>query len=166
MEKLGKTFTWTNSRSCQHGEDGDGLNVAWRQGFYRGNSEGPTHFGVGQFGDGSEDWRNRIHFARIYGTKPAFGNLGVQDYVFMEVTEGDAEEFKFKVRAWKNLGQGSTKLNADGVKYCNMVGHDDGLDDYVWTWSTGAMECKCSWLTRPFNSSCFANSKISMTNGE
>tara|TARA_R110002060_G_scaffold48199_3_gene59187 strand:+ start:7515 stop:7751 length:237 start_codon:yes stop_codon:yes gene_type:complete len=36
----GATTTWTNSRSCAKGSMGDGLNVAWRQGFWNGASSG------------------------------------------------------------------------------------------------------------------------------
>ena len=142
LSTVGQTTIHTNSRSCQRGELGNGLNVAWRQGFAAGQSSGPTHLGVGDFQEDGEDLRNRIHFARIYGTKPAFGNYGVQDYVFMESVQSGDNDFTFRVRAWKNRGSGSTKLVADGNKYCNMMGHEDGREDYVWTWSTGAMISK------------------------
>lgn len=138
LSDAGETTTHTNSRSCLKGKEGDGLNVAWRQGFAAGESSGPTHGGMGEFQEDGEDLRKRIHFARIYGTKPAFGNYGVQDYVFMEQVTSE-DQFTFSVRAWKNGGSGSTKLVADGNKYCNMMGHEEGLEDYVWTWSTGAM---------------------------
>lgn len=142
MDYLGKTFTQTNTRSCQKGSEGDGLNVAWRQAKGKGGADA-THPGMEEFYDRDDDKydpNERVHFARIYGTKPAFGNLGVQDYVFIQ-REGkdDDKEFKFKVRIWKNTGQGGTKVLADGNKYCNMAGHDDGRMDYVWTWSTGKM---------------------------
>lgn len=139
MDTAGQTTTHTNSRSCQTGRDGDGLNVAWRQGYWQGQSSGPTHGGMGEFQKDGEDLRNRIHFARVYGTKPAFGNYGVQDYVFMESVKEAEDKYIFKVRVWKNTGSGSTKLVADGNKYCNMMGHEDGREDYVWTWSTGDM---------------------------
>ncbi|ETS79802.1 hypothetical protein PFICI_07331 [Pestalotiopsis fici W106-1] len=132
----GQTTTWTNARSCASGREGDGLNVAWRQGFYRGASEGPTHNGMGSFA--STGLRDRIHFARIFGEPQDFGLLGKLDYVFMEhVADGDRH--KFNVRVWKNVGGGGTKLKADGVKYCNMMGHPNGNEDYVWTWSKGQM---------------------------
>jgi hypothetical protein len=88
-----------------------------------------------------EDWRRRIHFARIYGTRPAFGNLGVKDYVLIEPTRS-GNVFNFKVQAFKNLGSGGTKLEADGNRYCNMKGHADGHDDYAWIWSTGRVDCE------------------------
>lgn len=44
------------------------------------------------------------------------------------------------MRIWKNTGGGGSKLKMDGDKYCNMVGHVDGREDYVWTWSNGKME--------------------------
>ncbi|MBE3047572.1 hypothetical protein IMZ48_34675, partial [Candidatus Bathyarchaeota archaeon] len=95
VERDGETTTHTNSRSCAAGKEGDGLNVAWRQGFLKGKDSGPTHEGL-EFQKDDEDLRDRIHFARIYGTKPAFGNLGVQDYVFMEAVEND-DKFTFKM---------------------------------------------------------------------
>ena len=140
----GKTTTWTNARSCEKGKEGDGLNVAWRQAFQVGKNNGPTHEGMGLWRADHEwnDIRNRIFFARIYGTKPAFGNLGVQDYVLVEPEEVDDDEWKFKIRVWKNKGSGGTKLIEDGNKYCNMMGHSSGNMDYVWTWSDGRMHCK------------------------
>ncbi|KAM0330967.1 hypothetical protein ACHAQA_003924 [Verticillium albo-atrum] len=141
MRTDGYTTTWTNARSCTRGREGDGLNVAWRQAHYGDNTEGPTHYGVAYLrGDEDfEDWRQRIHFARIYGTQESFGNLGVQDYVFMQVEKLGTDKYKFKVRVWKNEGGGGTKLLADGNKYCNMYGHADGREDYVWALSTGHM---------------------------
>lgn len=142
MRYTGETFTWTNSRSCLKGREGDGLNVAWRQGFHAGESSGATHHGMADYvddNDGDFTLQRRIHFARIYGTKPAFGNYGVQDYVLMEHEKVSDDKHVFRVRPWKNIGSGGTKVKADGNKYCNMLGHVDGSEDYVWTWSTGAM---------------------------
>ncbi|OBS29554.1 hypothetical protein FPOA_03491 [Fusarium poae] len=132
VDDKGATTTWTNSRSCKKGKAGDGLNVAWRQGFWKGASSGPTHAGVGANG------RDRIHFARIYGEAP-FGLLPKADYVYLQSTKQSDGKFKFDMKVWKNTGGGSTKLKADGNKYCNMYGHDDGRMDYVWTLSTGKM---------------------------
>ena len=91
-----------------------------------------------------KDLTDRIFFARIYGTKPAFGNFGVQDYVFIENVE-DGDNWKFNVRVWKNTGSGGTKVLADGNKYGNMQAHEDGRMDYVWTWSHGKMHSKSSF---------------------
>ena len=136
-----QTFTYTNTRSCKQGQEGDGLNVAWRQGFEKGKTSGYTHYGMKDFQEKGDlyNLQSRIHFARIYGTKPAFGNLGVQDYVFFEREKRSDNDFTFHVRVWKNKGQGGTKVLADGDKYCNMMGHADGREDYVWTWSWGKM---------------------------
>jgi hypothetical protein len=131
----GQTTTWTNARSCASGREGDGLNVAWRQGFYRGATSGPTHNGMGSANTGLRD---RIHFARVFGEPQSFGLLGKQDYVFIEHVE-DGGRHTFNVRVWKNVGGGGTKLKADGVKYCNMMGHPNGNEDYVWAWSWGQM---------------------------
>ncbi|KAH7320726.1 hypothetical protein B0I35DRAFT_500940 [Stachybotrys elegans] len=138
---VGQTTTYTNARSCAIGRDGNGLNVAWRQGFLKGTTSGPTHLGVGSYMTDDESYlRNRIHFARIYGETPVFGNLPKQDYVFMQHEELSNGKHRFTMRVWKNTGVGGTKLLADGDKFCNMAGHTDGREDYVWTWSNGRME--------------------------
>ncbi|KAF7550314.1 hypothetical protein G7Z17_g5812 [Cylindrodendrum hubeiense] len=137
----GETYTWTNSRSCKRGSEGNGLNVAWRQGFYSGQSSGATHKGMGSYvTDDESNLRDRIHFARIYGEKGVFGNLPLQDYIFLEHEELSSGKHRFNMRVWKNTGGGGSKIVADGNKYCNMVGHEDGRVDYVWTQSTGAMQ--------------------------
>ncbi|OBT91574.1 hypothetical protein VE01_10411 [Pseudogymnoascus verrucosus] len=82
--------------------------------------------------------RDRIHFARIYGELESFGLLGRHDYVYMEHTR-NGDKYDIQVKVWKNAGYGSTKLKADGNKYCNMMGHSGGREDYVWTLSTGQM---------------------------
>ncbi|KFY97907.1 hypothetical protein V498_01794 [Pseudogymnoascus sp. VKM F-4517 (FW-2822)] len=141
MREDGLTKTFTAARSCKKGQEGDGLNVAWRQAFHKGHTAGQqwTHVGMTDFQTDDEiNLRDRIHFARIYGTPSAFGNLGRQGYVFMQHDEHDGKQ-RFQMRVWKNLGEGGTKLLADGDKYCNMVGHDNGMEDYVWTLSTGQM---------------------------
>ncbi|KAK7432202.1 hypothetical protein QQZ08_001147 [Neonectria magnoliae] len=136
----GKTYTWTNARSCKKGSVGDGLNVAWRQAFFKGASSGPTHVGMaGYVKDDDPNLRKRIHFARIYGQSSVFGNLPLQDYVFIEHVKLASGKHRFNMRVWKNVGGGGTKLVADGNKYCNMAGHRDGRVDYVWTQSTGEM---------------------------
>ncbi|RFN46103.1 integrin alpha n-terminal [Fusarium flagelliforme] len=133
VDDKGATTTWINSRSCKKGKLGDGLNVAWRQGFWKGASSGPTHAGAGA------DNRNRIHFARIYG-EAQFGLLPKADYVYLQSTKQSDGRFKFEMKVWKNTGSGSTKLKSDGNKYCNMLGHADGRQDYVWALSTGKMK--------------------------
>ncbi|ETS78505.1 hypothetical protein PFICI_10567 [Pestalotiopsis fici W106-1] len=140
VSDVGQTTTWTNARSCAAGVLGDGLNVAWRQGFLKGQTSGPTHMGMADFVTDTETYlRDRIHFARIFGEPQAFGLLGKQDYVFMEHVAETSGSHTFKMRVWKNIGYGSTKLEADGNKYCNMKGYSDGRMDYVWTLSTGNM---------------------------
>ncbi|OTA98047.1 carbohydrate esterase family 3 protein [Hypoxylon sp. CI-4A] len=132
MSNAGTTYTYTNSRSCATGVEGNGLNVAWRQGFKTGESSGPTH--AAEF-DGDVNI-NRIHFARIYGEASSFSLLGRQDYVYMEHSKsGDKHIFNMKV--WKNQGSGSAKLKADGNKYADVTG--TGRMDYVWTYSFGKM---------------------------
>ncbi|KAM0257394.1 hypothetical protein ACHAPA_011776 [Fusarium lateritium] len=129
----GQTTLWTNHRSCGVGKEGNGLKVAWRPGYYKGKTSGPTH--AGGFAKGI---RNRIHFARIYGEPQDFGLLGKQDYVYMEHTKGSNGKHTFKMRVWKNKGYGGTKLKGDGNMYCDMTGN--GRDDLVWVLSKGEMD--------------------------
>ncbi|KAK8022879.1 fg-gap repeat domain-containing protein [Apiospora marii] len=137
---VGETTTWTNARSCAKGRLGDGLNVAWRQGFYRGANSGTTHGGMGGFVTPTETYlRDRVHFARILGEPQDFGLRPRRDYVFMQHTALSGGQHRFDMRVWKNIGSGSTKLEADGNKYCNMKGYRDGRMDYVWTLSKGEM---------------------------
>ncbi|KAF4998528.1 hypothetical protein FDECE_11769 [Fusarium decemcellulare] len=139
----GAVQTWTNSRSCRKGIEGNGLNVAWRQGNLRGQA-GLTHLGVKDLADGDTSLRKRIHFARIYGTKTAFGNMYRQDYVYLKHSKVDGKH-RFQMHAWKNTGTGGTKIKVDGNKYCNMMGHEDGSVDYVWNYQGGVMEM---WASR------------------
>ncbi|KAF5515413.1 hypothetical protein CGCS363_v000144 [Colletotrichum siamense] len=113
---------------------GDGLNVAWRQTFYKSASSDPTHMGIG-----GTNHRTRIHFARINGQSSVFGNLPLQGYVYLEHTKLAGDQHRFEMRVWKNISGGGSKIVADGNKYCNMVGHRDGRVDYVWTQSTREM---------------------------
>ncbi|KAJ4307500.1 hypothetical protein N0V84_012689, partial [Fusarium piperis] len=59
------------------------------------------------------------------------------DYVYLQSTKKSDGRFKFDMKVWKNIGGGSTKLKSEGNKFCNMHGHADGRQDYVWTLSTG-----------------------------
>lgn len=138
LDDVGATETWTNARSCKKGQKGDGLNVAWRQAFHKGQQSGNTHYGVGSYGTGLRD-SGRIHFGRIYSNVAAFGELPLQDYVYINHSLLDNGKHQFQFLVWKNIGGGGAKLKADGNKYCNMKGYADGRDDYVWTWSTGKM---------------------------
>ncbi|KAI9371767.1 SGNH hydrolase-type esterase domain-containing protein [Aspergillus egyptiacus] len=139
----GQTTTYTNARSCQTGEEGDGLNIVWRPGYAKGASAGPTHYGMSGFA--TSGLRNRVHFARVYGEPQDFGLLGRQDYVFVDRDDDtlgpgdDMEGYIYRFRVWKNKGSGGTKIKADGNRYCNMMGHDDGRMDYVWILSKGDM---------------------------
>ncbi|KAL4902118.1 hypothetical protein BDW74DRAFT_187076 [Aspergillus multicolor] len=132
LDDVGQTTTYTNARSCQKGEEGDGLNIVWRQGYRKGATSGPTHSGMGGFG--SSGLQHRVHFARVYGEPQDFGLLGRLDYVFVEKV-GES----FNVHVWKNIGAGGTKIKADGNRYCNMMGHSDGRMDYIWILSKGDM---------------------------
>ncbi|KAH8883564.1 hypothetical protein GQ53DRAFT_732005 [Thozetella sp. PMI_491] len=135
VDTNGATTTWTNARSCLRGSIGDGLNVAWRQGFHKDATSGPTH--LGGFGNG-ENVRTRILFGRVYGTPQDFGLLGRQDYVYLEHVASGSQHI-FNMRVFKSAGSGGTKLKADGNKYGNLLGHKDGRMDYIWALSKGSM---------------------------
>ncbi|GES66464.1 esterase [Aspergillus terreus] len=135
----GATTTYTNSRSCIKGESGDGLNVVWRQGFYQDANSGPSHPGMGGI-FGTSGLRDQVYFARIYGEVADFGELGRQDYVFIKKDTSDENLGPmYYVYVWKSKGAGGAKIKADGDRYCNMMGHDNGMMDYVWIHSTGHM---------------------------
>ncbi|CAG8901464.1 unnamed protein product [Penicillium egyptiacum] len=133
----GAVTTWTNSRSCIKGKEGDGLNVVWRQGFQKGHSSGPTHSGMTGF-DKDQVSRDRIQFARVYATSQDFGLHSRADYLFTEADVGK-KTTTIKWHAFKNTGSGATKIKSDGNRYCNMMGHDNGMMDYVWILSKGSM---------------------------
>ncbi|KAL6229273.1 SGNH hydrolase-type esterase domain-containing protein [Aspergillus navahoensis] len=131
----GATTTYTNSRSCKRGKEGDGLNIAWRQGFRKGASSGPTHPGL----EGQKDpVRGNIHFARVWGSAQDFGLESRKDYVWIKPI-AVLQTYYYEFWAFKNVGSGATKIKADGNRYCNMMGHDDGRMDYVWILSKGDM---------------------------
>ncbi|KAI8276740.1 hypothetical protein K4K59_009683 [Colletotrichum sp. SAR11_240] len=120
VDDEGRTYTWTNPRSCRKGYVGDGLNFAWRQAFYKGASSGPTHLGMG-----GTNLRTRIHFARIYGQSSVFGNLSLRDYVYLEHIKLAEDKHRFEMRVWKNIGGGGSKIVADGNKYNGGHGSPD-----------------------------------------
>lgn len=140
INDVGVGYLYTNSRSCRLGSLGDGLNVAWRDGVLASDMASPAFRGMGGFVTKTETvLRDRIHFARVYGQVSIFGNQPTQDYVFLQHTAQSDGSHLFQMRVWKNDGGGATKLAADGNKYCNMMGHSNGMSDYIWTQSTGAM---------------------------
>ncbi|KAH8666554.1 family 3 carbohydrate esterase, partial [Xylariales sp. PMI_506] len=146
LNDVGAGYLWTNARSCIAGVEGDGLNIAWREGFLSGQSSGVTYKGMGGYVTDDETFlRDRIYFARIYGQATIFGNLPKQDFVFMQHTALSGGKHQFDLRVWKNTGDGATKLLADGDRYCNMMGHSNGMSDYVWMYSFGTMEM---WANR------------------
>lgn len=145
FDAVGAGHVWTNSRSCKIGVEGDGLNVAWREGFLSGTTSGGAYKGMAGYATSTDAiLRPRIHFARIFGEQNVFGNMPRQDYVLMQMTEVSGG-YRFDMRVWKNEGGGATKLKGDGNRYCNMMGHSNGMVDYVWVWSPGTMEL---WANR------------------
>lgn len=120
LDSVGAGHMWTNSRSCAVGVEGNGLHVAWREGFRSGSTSTQAFAGMGGYATSTETLlRDRIHFARIYGEENIFGNLPRQDYVFMEHSTltvlGNTNHY-FTVRVWKNDGGGGTKVKGDGNK--------------------------------------------------
>ncbi|KAL3436158.1 hypothetical protein BDV09DRAFT_194284 [Aspergillus tetrazonus] len=115
---------------------GDGLNVVWPQRFYKDANSGRTHPGLsGIFG--TFGLRDQVYFARVYGEVADFGELGRQDYVFIEKDTSDENSGPmYNVHVWKNKGAGGAKIKADGNRYCNMK-VENGLMDYVCIHSTG-----------------------------
>jgi hypothetical protein len=106
----GATITYTNSRSCIKGQEGDGLNILWRQGFHKGQSSGPTHSGMSDFA--SSGLRDHVHFARVFGEPQDFGLLGRQDYVFFNkrMPADDSDGPLYEMHVWKNVGYGAAKI--------------------------------------------------------
>jgi hypothetical protein len=99
VSTTGVTSTWTNSRSCAKGSGGNGVNIAWHQGFLTGQSSGPTHLGMAAYINNEEiNLRDRIHLGRIYGQAGIFGNAPLQDYVFLQRTELSTTSHKFQMR--------------------------------------------------------------------
>ncbi|KAK7216223.1 hypothetical protein V2G26_004226 [Clonostachys chloroleuca] len=146
LDSVGAGYMQTNGRSCATGSEGDGLNVAWRDGYFTGASSGTVYKGMGSFvTDSEKTLRNRLHFGRIYGQSSVFGNFPKQDYIFMQHEALSTGKHRFQMRVWKNTGSGGTKLLADGNKYCNMMGHSNGMQDYVWAYAGGTMEM---WANR------------------
>ncbi|KAM7211830.1 hypothetical protein V8F06_012803 [Rhypophila decipiens] len=129
VSDTGAVTTWTNSRSCVRGREGDGLNIVWRAA-----TNNPSHGGMGTSGV-----RDRIHFGRVFSDPVDLGLQRKADYIFLEHSDLPDGRHEFKVKVWKNLGSGATKIKADGNKYCNMKGHTNGRQDYVWTYNRGAM---------------------------
>ncbi|KAK8085967.1 Integrin alpha N-terminal [Apiospora phragmitis] len=129
VSEEGQIVTFTNNRDCTKGIDGSRLPY--------------THRGMIDYAnEGRDVGRHRIHLARITGglghANPSEFLPPLKDYVWMEhVKEGD--KHKFYMRVWQNVGGGATKMEADGDKYCNMMGHENGMMDYIWTLSTGEM---------------------------
>ncbi|KAK8026760.1 hypothetical protein PG991_003816 [Apiospora marii] len=74
-----------------------------------------------------------------FSPQTSIGMRPLLDYVFMEHELLDNGQHRFRMRLWYNTGSGATKLEADGNKYGNMLGHSDGRMDYVWTLSGGRM---------------------------
>ncbi|RMZ77642.1 hypothetical protein DV738_g4290, partial [Chaetothyriales sp. CBS 135597] len=135
VSNTGRTWTYTNNRGCTKGT----LAPLWRQGTNPESNEGYTHGGMGR-----EVGRSAIHFAKVFRVPSAFSLGGRADYVWVEDVGpsnggNDNGLHKFNINVWQNKGSGATKLKADGDRYCNMLGHQNGAMDYIWVHSTGYM---------------------------
>ncbi|KAL2827127.1 hypothetical protein BDW59DRAFT_171436 [Aspergillus cavernicola] len=125
VDNNGATTTYTNSRSCKRGKEGNRLNIAWRQGFHKGASSGPTHPDIeGQ----NNPIQDNIHFTRIFGSSQDFGLESRKDYVW-------------------NMGSSATKvkgetysMTADSNQYCNIIGYNNSQIDYIWILSKGDIQ--------------------------
>ncbi|ETN41282.1 uncharacterized protein HMPREF1541_03217 [Cyphellophora europaea CBS 101466] len=118
LDERGASDIWTNSRGV-----GKGMAPHWIQARC-------AHGGMGE--DGARD---QIRFARIW----AYGGY---DYARVKVEPfrlglDPTINSRIKIEAWRNKGEGGTKLRGDGNRYCDMTGN--GRDDYVWFRSTGEM---------------------------
>ncbi|KAK5655613.1 hypothetical protein OQA88_5544 [Cercophora sp. LCS_1] len=127
MDNTGRTHTYTNSRSCVKGVEGQGLVPNWRAA-----SSNPTHPGRGD-----PTARGRISFARIFDSSASFGLRGRGDYV--EVVPWGARDggYLYSFDVIRNTGAGGAKLKGDGTRFCNMMGHTNGAMDLLWIHSTG-----------------------------
>ncbi|PLB52208.1 hypothetical protein P170DRAFT_322486, partial [Aspergillus steynii IBT 23096] len=119
----GQVTTWTNSRSCVKSDEGDGPNIEWRQAVRKGQNQGPTHEGMGGFA--KDGVRDRIHFAKVFSEYN-------RDYVFIQSNKDG-----LVMRVWRNRGTGGTTIKSDGNRYCNMMGHTNGMADYLWVSGEG-----------------------------
>ncbi|KAK3897538.1 killer toxin subunits alpha beta [Staphylotrichum tortipilum] len=134
LNDKGETWTYTNNRGCAKGQEGQGLTPLWRAGENSVGGAGSTHHGLD-----IPDVRDQIYFAKAYGEGVVFGQLPRADYVRIEPVAGSGGQIEYRFHVWQNLGGGATKLKADGDRYCNMMGHANGAQDYVWIHSTGYM---------------------------
>lgn len=114
----GSTVIYINQRGDK--SDGLGLKPHWLL-------AGSTHAG---FPDDTSMTRDNILFGRIYGS-------GRQDYIRVnEILVSKELTYQFSV--WENTGSGGTKLNGDGVRFCDLDG--DGTDDLIYIWGGGMVD--------------------------
>ncbi|KAL1612344.1 hypothetical protein SLS60_000570 [Paraconiothyrium brasiliense] len=116
----GSTMIYINQRGDRN--DGPGLKPHWVQALV-------SHKG---FPDDETMSRNRILFGRVYGS-------GRQDYIQI-IESKSGKEYSYKFSVWQNTGSGGTKLNGDGVRFCDLDG--DGLDDLVNIWGGGMVDAQ------------------------
>ncbi|KAJ4413888.1 hypothetical protein N0V82_008243 [Gnomoniopsis sp. IMI 355080] len=58
----------------------------------------------------------------------------------------DIFTYEYSIKVWENNGIGGGKLKGDGDRYCNMMGHLNNRQDYVWIYSNGKM-----WIWEALN---------------
>lgn len=132
MSDSGETWAYTNNRGCTKGRLGQGLTPLWRAVQNAVDGVGHTHAGLGVAGV-----RDLIHFARSNYGGQVFSLRPRADYIYIEPVAGTGTQVTYKFHVWQNTGGGGAKLKADGDRYCNMMGHLNGAQDYVWIHSTG-----------------------------
>lgn len=60
---------------------------------------------------GTSGLRDQVYFARIYGEAADFGELGRQDYVFIEKDTSDKNLGPmYRIHVWKSKGAGGAKI--------------------------------------------------------
>ncbi|KAJ4295166.1 Glucan endo-1,3-alpha-glucosidase agn1 [Kalmusia sp. IMI 367209] len=121
----GKTDIYINQRGDL--SDGPGLKPHWVH-------AATSHAG---FSGDTSMTRDNIIFGRIYGT-------GRQDYI--RIYEQAAAVFGhnyygYKLSVWRNDGSGGTRVNGDGIRFCDLTG--DGFEDMIYIWDGGMVDV---WL--------------------
>lgn len=102
-------WTWTNSRGCVKGAEGQGLTPTWRAGENRANGAGPTHIGLGFAGA-----RSGLHFAKAFGNPQAYNLLPGRDYVWIEHTT-TASILSSSSPAEETIGSTTTSSQEDSL---------------------------------------------------
>ncbi|KAJ0109024.1 hypothetical protein J7T55_002216 [Diaporthe amygdali] len=132
LNDQGATWTWTNSRGCIKGAEGQGLTPTWRAGENRANGAGPTHIGLG-----FADARSGIHFAKAFGNPQAYNLLPGRDYVWIEHTSSSGLR---STSSPTDETTGFSTTSTQGDDLIPSVNLTTRSPDYVWIFSNGKMQ--------------------------